>query len=932
MKTTLTWIHSSALLLALAWVSPLAAQTAPTSAEPEGGVVQLEAFTVNTGRDRGYIAVDSLAGGRTNTEIRLTPSVMSSLTRTFLDDARIDNIRDALKWSPNVVASDLNAGKQLGNPFNGWDLNFRGAGQSQQGGAGPTRNYFTFYQVADTYNIERLEFDRGPNSILFGVGSVGGVLSIYTKVPRLDDDFITPEITVDDHGSNRVTLDVNRRVSDNLAVRLNAVEDNRIGWRNNDKNHFRAIDLAVLFKPTASTSIRVEAEAAEARNTLISSSYGDGISRWDGTSVSNEWGVAPSGTATGTRPAQDAGFNSNPHNVWIPALASKGVMNWNGGTISAGIDPDGLPAAPYAGFYPATLKPLYSWMPASYDGTKIPVLSSRDFTYGSGISKPEYRDLTAYLDQKFGPNVDAEIAVYRYTDKHNAKDYEPGNKASLDLNRQLPDGTPNPNFLKPFMDFFLSQQQQNRTVTEGRLQLNYHFDAEPFGVPLKQLFSVSAGQQKIKWSARQFNAQIINSTATDPVQKLVWGRLYFDEPNKPINLPSQLGGNNIAYAMWPTYWFDFDETYKLRNVALASHTRLWNDKLSILAGARRDKYDHSRTELQSAKMLTDGASGTTYSAGAIYYFNWLGLFANYSKNFDPIGPGKQPGLNGQPFGPSKGQGSEVGIRVSTGDGKYYASISRYDSKSKDRIFSGGKPDFAAIWKNYYKAIGQPEDPVRSRLAYDDTEALKVSGYELDLTANPTRSLRISATYGLPDSEIVEALPGARAYYAANLSTWNAASGGDPVGITDLQNQLRSTKNTLDQNSVGKTKLGLVDYTASVFANYTFLEDTLKGFSVGGGVAFTGKRYVGDYGAPDGSPKFPYFGSSQTSTSLVLAYETKIRAIPVRFALNIDNVLNDKDPIITSYHWGWVDESGHSIPNGYILPAPRTFRLSARLTF
>jgi hypothetical protein len=139
-------------------------------------------------------------------------------------------------------------------------------------------------------------------------------------------------------------------------------------------------------------------------------------------------------------------------------------------------------------------------------------------------------------------------------------------------------------------------------------------------------------------------------------------------------------------------------------------------------------------------------------------------------------------------------------------------------------------------------------------------------------------------------------------------------------------------NTLDQNTVGKTKLGLVDYTASFFANYTFLDDALKGFSAGGGVTFTGRRYVGDFGAPDGSPKFRYYGSAQKSTSVVFAYETKLGRIPVRFALNIDNVLNDKDPIITGYHWGWVDAAGKSIANGYLLPAPRTYRLSARFMF
>jgi hypothetical protein len=118
----------------------------------------------------------------------------------------------------------------------------------------------------------------------------------------------------------------------------------------------------------------------------------------------------------------------------------------------------------------------------------------------------------------------------------------------------------------------------------------------------------------------------------------------------------------------------------------------------------------------------------------------------------------------------------------------------------------------------------------------------------------------------------------------------------------------------------------VKYTASVFANYTFTDDVLKGFSVGGGLAYTGKSYAATY------DKQEYYGSKVRNSSLVLAYETKFRSIPTRIALNVDNVLGDEDPIVTSYHWGYVDSAGTHIKDGYYLPAPRSFRLSVQLTF
>ncbi|HUG12560.1 MAG TPA: hypothetical protein VMM36_16205, partial [Opitutaceae bacterium] len=674
---------------------------------------------------------------------------------------------------------------------------------------------------------------------------------------------------------------------------------------------------------------RVELEKAKSEVTLISSTFGDGVSRWDGISVSDTWG-APTG-GTGTQPSQSAGWWTSPYTVWIPSLADKGVMNWNGGSISSGIDPDGIPAAPYAGWYQPFV-PLYSWMAAPPDPSEIPVLPSRDFTYGHGITKPEYENITAFVNHEFTDSLDAEVSYYRYSSNQNAKDYEAAAAARLDLNRQLPDGTSNPNFGKMFGDFFLSQQQQNRTVEEVRAQLNYRIDTTVFDIPLTQLFSLSAGDQEIFWYARQYNAQLVGTGFTDFAQNMVWGRLYFDNPNQTMNIPEVVNGRAVAYLGMPFDWFDFDETYKLKNVAFASHSRLWNDKLSILAGVRRDKYEHRKVGAHSGSIVEDGASGTTYSAGGVYYFNWLGVFANYSKNFDPIGPGKQNGLNGSPFGPSTGVSFEYGIRISTDDGKYYASISRYDSKSQDRIFNGGKPDFQGMWRNYYDALGQPWDTSRTTLPYDDTEALDVSGWELDITANPTKNLRMSVTYGRPDTQITDSLPGARAYYAEHLAAWTSASSGTSTPAGDLRNQIISAKGTLDQNTAGKTKTGLVDYTASIFAHYMFAGDSLKGWSIGGGMTYTGKQYVGDFGAPDGQTKFPHYGSARKSTNAVIAYETKLGSIPTRFALNIDNVLDDRDPIITGYHWGWVVSPGNATPNAYILPAPRTFKFSARFSF
>jgi outer membrane receptor protein involved in Fe transport len=866
--------------------------------------------------------MDSLAGGRTATLIKLTPTAMSSLTRTFLDDVAITDVREALKWTVNVIPSDLNAGKSS-SPFNDWDFNFRGAGQSLQGGSGPTRNYFTFYQSADTYNIERLEFDRGPNSILFGVGTIGGVMSSYTKQARLDQDFITTQFTADSNGSLRFEGDVNRRISSKLAARVNLLEKHHRGWRDQDRDFQRAADLALKYQISEKTSVRVDAEISKAERSFLRSTAAEGVTRYDGT-VANTWGSTLS-TATGAV----ATITGLPvFRVWIAGQPELGLQNWAGGYRSNGYF---LPMAPKAGWYPTVI----TNGTITFDGSRIPVMPKRSFTIApkDSFSRPEYNNATVWLNHRFTDKFEVTLTGYHYQDSRDSQNYEGVGNWAIDVNRQMPNGQTNPNFGKKFGEFFLSKQTQNRGVEEARLQFTYKLETKLFGQPYRQTVSVSAGDQQITWQAHQYNAQITNSGITVADQNLVRTRIYEDNVHPYIGLPSSISGLNVAYAPWPTHWFDFDEDYNLRHVAGFTHARLLDDKLSFLVGARHDHYDHYKIESiprvlgGPLTVVQDGASGTTYSAGAIYYLGPVGLYANWSKNFDPIGPGRNPSLSGMPFGPATGKGLETGLRFSSRDGKYYATASYYDSKSKDRI-TGTKIGFGGIWNNYFDARGEARNAQLGALAYDDTEALHVSGYEFEITANPTRQLRVQASYGRPDSEFIDALPGQRAYYAANFTAWDAAARltANPTASTALRTALTNAQVTLDNNVAGRTRTGLVKYTSNVFANYSFSEGALRGLSVGGGIARTGRNYVSTI------RNTRYYRDELTTTSLRLGYSTKLRGFPTRFALNVDNVLDDRDPLVSTFDGGYRDTNGVAIPNGFILPSPRTIKFSARFTF
>lgn len=949
MKTPITRMITLATVLTLGAQPALRAQTTASETTPpkteKDDVYQLTPFVVNTDKDTGYVAVDSLAGGRTNTPIKFTPASMSAVTRTAIDDIGIQNVREALKWTPNVVPEDINAGKGFGgSAFHDWAFNYRGAGAGEQGGPGPTRNYFSFYQNQDTYNVERIEFLRGPNSIIFGLGTVGGQLSTYTKIPRTDRNHAKATLTVDNNKSNRLELDVNRRLSDTVAVRVNAVNDNNNGWRENDVNKTRAVDVAALWKISDSAQVRIEGEYAKIDRTLISSSIGDKVSGWDGVTASNTWGAAPTGGTSRTIPIQNAGAWGdwlNPFWVYVPSLPSgKQLMGWAGGYATTGSMVDAgqaLNFVPYKGWLPTQIK--LPWETSYSDTSKIPVRPSYDWTYGNGQSDIDYRNVTITYDQKLTENLDFTAAFYRYYDSQVAKDYEGTGGASIDINKQLPDGTANPNFGKAFADFFLSKQVQTRSVVEGRTQLNYHFDSQLFGSAWKQLFSVSASKKQLKQSARQYLGQVGNGTTisnpADWVQNMVWGRIYLDNPNQIMAIPEVVNGRAVSYMPKADgYWFDFDDTFKLTDVAVMSQSSLFNDALTITVGARREDYDENLRELRRGANLTDNIvnesqSGNTYSAGAVYYLKGgLGVVANWSKNIQPPHAGSQPLLSGARPNPEEGKGLEYGLRYSTSDNKYYATLVRYDTKSRGHLVEN-PIGFRGIWQKYNEAQNLATNSGNGNMAFSDTTSLNVQGYEFEITANPTKNLRLIASYGTQDTSKVDYYPDSRGYFAANLATWNAVVNNSALDSTKrntLRSEIASVENALAQATPGTKQDGQLKYTVAFFANYTFSGQMLKGFEVGGGATYAAKPYAGIL------DNEVYYGDSRLTTNLSLQYHTKIMSVPTHFALYVDNVFDDQDPWVTSYHWGYTDSSGRHIKDGYILQAPRTFRLAARLEF
>ena len=198
-------------------------------------VYELSPFLVEA-EEGTYVATSTLAGSRIRTDVSDLGSSISILTSQLLQDVGGTDGASVLSIVPNVeVAGELGNYSSASISQNSFEAssvreNFnptqrvRGLASAQS-----TRNYFQTIIPFDTYNTSQVTINRGPNSVLFGLGSPGGVIESSMSLP-LAKDLTMFQFRVDTYGGHRESLDVNRSFYDN---RLNV----RVALLNEDKKY-----------------------------------------------------------------------------------------------------------------------------------------------------------------------------------------------------------------------------------------------------------------------------------------------------------------------------------------------------------------------------------------------------------------------------------------------------------------------------------------------------------------------------------------------------------------------------------------------------------------------------------------------------------------------------------------------------------------------
>lgn len=166
---------------------------------------------------RGEILVtasrtEKFAGTKTETPLIETPQPITVITDdTFRSQGAI-NISDTVRYAAGITANPYGRDTRVdGFVIRGLDaLQFRDG----------MRDIFSYYAsiTADPYNFSRVEIVRGPASVLFGQGSIGGLVNLVSKTPTFETGG-EAGVTYGSYHRIEAFADVNAALSDRFAVR-----------------------------------------------------------------------------------------------------------------------------------------------------------------------------------------------------------------------------------------------------------------------------------------------------------------------------------------------------------------------------------------------------------------------------------------------------------------------------------------------------------------------------------------------------------------------------------------------------------------------------------------------------------------------------------------------------------------------------------------
>jgi outer membrane receptor for ferric coprogen and ferric-rhodotorulic acid len=1017
------------------------------------GTVLLSPFEVRTDKDTGYIATNTLAGSRLNTRLADTPASISVMTKDFLNDIGALNVSQAMEYalsaSNDIGGGGVQLGASTGNGLIENDFNFQIRGYRR---ATQTRDFFPTLLDADSFNIDRVEVARGPNSLLFGIGGPGGIVNTTPKRADPNASFGELILRVGSWGRHRVAFDVNRElVKGKLGARANVLFQRADGFHDFESDDQDRGALTLTWRPTNSTTVRAGGELGRLhQNRVRPWSAGNNYGKWQANGSRMFAFGTPESPAGTLAPNPSTVIDENYSQQFTSAGTGAPV---NG--LPARTDRDGIPGieqrTAQTGTYnlfmdgPLAGKTLFlgtraqgaryyrtstGYGNAAGFNTPFPITDESVYPHRANIAGPgqfveiDYHTFGVAVEQRIGQSLFLEAAVNRTTRQFLNRSVLGFSSISVqyDATSQLPtfrsDFTynatpggptttgqglgalnfaqlvPNPLAGQMLVLYNPSYYKHENTLDDARVSASYRLNLGWAGDHTLLGF-VSRAESEVdrrdfatgnvdpaRATTNQFTNIPVRVRHVDVFSSNLADRGIPDPWNDPVPASNVIyGAPNERFTPGFLPSGRSHSRVRIDSAAVAAHSAFFKRNLITTFGGRRDRirvYNDGPvirdvptqvvTGITPATRAAVDQSGNTYSVGAVLHVPWVrgvSIFGNKSTNFrDQSGAQRFEDEALRPsreIGPLEGEGRDYGLKFGFLDGRLNATVTRFEVAQTNAAvgFDGNVGSYInAIWTTIQNngpntLQTDAQNPQGHHVGGSDTRAQKSTGWELELTANPTRGWRVSFNISKSENVVSGLGENVGAYLQKHRAEWQARSalnyntsaapgfltnsgGTNTIGalVTGLDGILAFTKSGENQ-----TEVNIRPWNANVFTAYRFTEGFLKNLTLGGGVNHRGKAIVG-VKAPT-SPTDPdqrvqiFKGNAYYLVNGMIGYDLKPRdKIRLRFQLNVENLLDNDELQVLASNYGISQPplNTGTINKWYYHLEPRRYSLSMTVGF
>ena len=213
------------MMLAPAALAQSASETKPEPNAPETilPTVQVEDSADPMEVNNGYQATETRVG-KVKQDPHDVAQAVTTVTRQLMEDQQVGSLREALR---NVSGLTFNAAEGGRSGDNMMLRGFYTFGDLYLDGVRDTAQY-----NRETFFLEQVDVLRGSASMLFGRGQAGGVINLVSKTPKRADAYtLTGSIGTDHY--YEATADLNKRLGEDSAIRVNLMTRDEGSWREN---------------------------------------------------------------------------------------------------------------------------------------------------------------------------------------------------------------------------------------------------------------------------------------------------------------------------------------------------------------------------------------------------------------------------------------------------------------------------------------------------------------------------------------------------------------------------------------------------------------------------------------------------------------------------------------------------------------------------